>query len=95
MSAENKPQVMYLVPENQWNKLTNQLKYIIANISNSTDTPSKEPEEEYITAEMFMNKVIISRSTFDELRDKNQIRVIQKNRKLYLPKSEIHRYFNS
>lgn len=94
MGAEKIIQAMYVIPEHQLTELTNQLKYIIANLSTNS-LSQKTEEEEYITAEMFMAKAHISRSTFDELRIKNEIKVIQKGRKLYTPKSEIHRYFNS
>lgn len=49
--------------------------------------------DEYLTAVEFMEKVKISRASFDEKRANNEIKVIAKGRKLYVPLSEVRRYF--
>lgn len=49
--------------------------------------------EKYITAVEAMERLRISRATFDQLRANNDIKVIAKGRKLYVPESEIKRYF--
>ncbi len=48
---------------------------------------------EYITATEFMDALRIRRSKFDELRRQNQIKTLEKGRKIYVPSSEIKRYF--
>lgn len=48
----------------------------------------------HITALEFMAAVRIKRTKFDQLVAKNKIRVIKKRRKIYVPISEIDRYFN-
>lgn len=90
-TLENQPFV--LVSFAQWQELSQAIKKISETLSNSSG--QKTEEEEYITAEMFMQKAHISRSTFDEIRLRNEIKVVQKGRKLYTTKSELHRYFNS
>jgi hypothetical protein len=48
---------------------------------------------EYITATEFMDALRIRRSKFDELRHQNLIKTLEKGRKIYVPSSEIKRYF--
>ncbi|RYZ26697.1 MAG: hypothetical protein EOO10_14855 [Chitinophagaceae bacterium] len=47
----------------------------------------------YLTAVEFMRAVKICRSKFDQLSATSKIRVIKKKRKLYVPFSEVERYF--
>lgn len=47
----------------------------------------------HITAIEFMEAVRIRRSKFDELVATNKIKTIKKKRKIYVPVSEIERYF--
>jgi hypothetical protein len=47
----------------------------------------------YVTAQQFMDAVKIRRWKFDQLIANNLIRTIKKKRKIYLPESEIERYF--
>jgi len=53
--------------------------------------PSSPPT--YLTAVEFMRAVKICRSKFDQLSATGKIRVIKKKRKLYVPFSEVERYF--
>lgn len=48
----------------------------------------------HITALEFMEAVRIKRTKFDQLVDLNKIKTIKKRRKIYVPISEIDRYFN-
>lgn len=52
------------------------------------------PLSEYITATEFMDAVRIRRSKFDELRQRNLIKTLEKGRRIYVPASEVRRYFN-
>lgn len=55
---------------------------------------SKKLDSQYLTAMEFMEKTKLSRSTFDDLRLKNQLKgVIKKGRKIYIPASEVTRFF--
>lgn len=47
----------------------------------------------HITAIEFMDAVRIRRSKFDELVANNKIKTIKKRRKIYVPVTEIERYF--
>ncbi len=47
-----------------------------------------------ITANEFMAAVRISRTKFDQLVSSSKIRIIKKRRKIYIPASEVDRYFN-
>ena len=49
----------------------------------------------HIAAIEFMDAVKIKRSTFDALVKKNQIKIIHKGRKIYLPKEAIQDYFST
>ena len=46
-----------------------------------------------ITAKEFMSAVRICRSKFDQLVCENKIKTIKKRRKIYVPISEVDRYF--
>ena len=48
----------------------------------------------HITAKEFMAAVRICRSKFDQLVSQNKIRIIRKRRKIYVPTSEVDRYFS-
>ncbi len=47
----------------------------------------------YLTAKEYMSAVKICRSKFDQLIAGNKIKTIKKRRKIYVPASEIERYF--
>jgi len=47
-----------------------------------------------ITALEFMKAVRIKRTKFDQLVNESRIKVIKKKRKIYVPVSEIDRYFS-
>lgn len=52
------------------------------------------PLAKNITAMEFMAAVKIKRTKFDQLVADNKIKIIKKKRKIYVPVSEIDRYFN-
>jgi len=47
-----------------------------------------------ITAKEFMAAIRICRTKFDRLVSMNKIRIIKTKRKIYVPVSEVERYFN-
>jgi hypothetical protein len=63
------------------------IKTLNSNPGNSSSPPI------YLTAVEFMRAVKICRSKFDQLSARSKIRVIKKKRKLYVPFSEVERYF--
>ena len=48
---------------------------------------------EYVTPIEFMTETKISRWKFDAMRDCGKLKVIQRGRKLYVPREEIQKYF--
>jgi hypothetical protein len=50
--------------------------------------------QDHITAREFMSAVRICRSKFDQLVLANQIKTVKKSRRIYVPASEINRYFS-
>jgi hypothetical protein len=56
-------------------------------------TPGKERIATHITAMQFMNEVQIRRWKFNELIAGNKIKTIKKERKIYVPITEVARYF--
>jgi hypothetical protein len=50
--------------------------------------------QNHITAKEFMAAVRICRSKFDQLVLTNQIKTVKKSRKIYVPVTEIERYFS-
>lgn len=54
---------------------------------------TSDPQNEYLTALEFMERTKMSRASFDEKRAKNEFKVIVKGRKLFVPGTEVKRYF--
>lgn len=79
-----------MLPSSVLDKLQRTQEQILEKLENIQPGSSND---EYLTAVQFMEKVKISRATFDEKRANNEIKVISKGRKLYVPSSEIRRYF--
>ncbi|MCO6359026.1 helix-turn-helix domain-containing protein [Roseivirga pacifica] len=52
-----------------------------------------QPNQEYLTVKEFMAKVKIGRTKFDQLVAMNEIDYIRKGRKIYIPSTEVERYF--
>lgn len=52
------------------------------------------PQSAYITAIEFMEAVRIRRTKFDHLVATNQIKTLKKSRKIYVPTSEISKFFS-
>ncbi len=74
--------------ETFFKKFMEEITRIIESRSNADDKNS------YITSEEFMAATKICRTRFDDLRKNNQIKSLKKSRKIYIPFSEINRYFN-
>src|SRR6476469_3490248 len=83
-----------LLPQAELNILkTTQLQILDAlkNLQGAHKTAA--PPTGYLTAVEFMKAVKICRSKFDQLAVNSKIKVIKKKRKLYVPLSEVERYF--
>jgi excisionase family DNA binding protein len=65
-------------------------KEIIAKIN---ELQGLKRDTEYLTTQEFMQRVKIGRSKFDQLIMSNEIKYIRKQRKIYIPETEVARYF--
>lgn len=88
MNNSQIPQLVML-PSSALERLQETQERILTELKN---LKSGENDDEYLTAVEFMDKLRISRATFDEKRANNEFKVIKKNRKLYIPASEVKRY---
>lgn len=62
-------------------------------INKIDELQNKKTEAEYLTVKEFLVKVKIGRSKFDQLIAENAINYVRKGRKIYVPASEVKRYF--
>jgi len=85
---------MIMIPEEEWRLLKENQQEILALLkevkanSNVSSIPIG-----HITAREFMEAVRIKRTKFDQLVLTSKIRTIKKRRKVYVPVTEIDRYF--
>jgi hypothetical protein len=84
---------MVMLPEVEWELIkTTQLE--ILNMLKILDRKENiRSIKQYLPALEFMKAVNIKRSKFDQLVKTNQVKVIRKGRKLYVPSNEIEKYF--
>ena len=83
-----------LIPEVELQQLKSTQVQILEQLQTLKDksvTPS--PISNHITAIEFMKAVKICRSKFDKLVASSHIKAIKKKRKIYVPLSEVDRYF--
>lgn len=84
---------LVMIPEAEWHALRMKQQEILERISElKTKGPGGIPIKN-ITAKEFMAAVRIGRTKFDQLVLSSKIRVIKKRRKIYVPLSEVERYF--
>ena len=82
-----------IIPETELNEIKlvqREILNLLKNQAGKTEILLK-----YIPSTDFMKAINIKRSKFFELVRTNKIRVIRKKRKLYVPVTEIDRYFNN
>ena len=82
-----------MIPQQEWNYIREQQKEILDQIKVLQEKRNQVPTD-YITAKEFMEALRIKRTKFDQLVQTNKIRIIKKERKIYVPVKEIDRYFN-
>jgi len=93
--GDEKHEVVYVIPINELRILVEGLR----KIGNDVAELKKQQEQNfslqvgYIRPKDFMKAVGIKRTKFNSLVAQNIIKTIKKGRKLYLPVSEIQRYF--
>jgi hypothetical protein len=87
--------ILMIIPAAELDNLKKMQEKIIERLDqlqSGNKTPGKVPEN-YVTAQQYMDAVKIRRWKFDDLIANNLIKTIKKKRKIYVPESEIQRYF--
>lgn len=91
MNAQNMTLVM--IPKEEWADIVTAQQDILQQLKElNTRGPTGIPIK-HITAKEFMAAVRIKRTKFDQLVLGNKIKTIKKRRKIYVPLSEVERYF--
>jgi hypothetical protein len=95
MENVQKGNVLVMVPESEWIQIK-ETQQVILNIVRAYCEPKREIREHpsgFLTALEFMSAVKIKRWKFDQLISANKIKAVKKKRKIYVPVSEVERYF--
>jgi hypothetical protein len=95
MDSVQKGSVLVMIPEAEWMQLK-ETQQMILNIVRAYCEPKREIKTHlsgFLTALEFMNAVKIKRWKFDQLIGGNKIKAIKKKRRIYVPVSEVERYF--
>ena len=79
-----------ILPAAVFEEILNKLDQILERLN---DLKVLETQSEYLTAKEFMKKTKMCRTSFDEKRARNEFKVIKKGRKVYIPASEVNRFF--
>jgi hypothetical protein len=82
-----------IIPVEVLTAITTKQEEILESIKHLQGNKKAEAVPPYITAKEYMESVRICRSKFDSLREKNLIKTLTKGRKIYVPVTEIERYF--
>lgn len=85
---------LVMIPQDELNNLKTTQQEILKQLQNLQIPSSGSIQIKNITAKEFMSAVRICRSKFDQLVNQNKIRIIKKGRKIYVPISEVDRYFS-
>jgi hypothetical protein len=85
---------LVMIPEEELANIKRSQVEILAQLKNlKISSSTKDGFPKHITAKEYMAAVKICRSKFDQLVSTNKIKTIKKKRKIYLPASEVDRYF--
>lgn len=85
---------LVMIPEDELINIQITQQEILKQLQNLQSTSSATIPIKNITAKEFMTAVRICRSKFDQLVAANKIKTIKKKRKIYVPVSEVDRYFS-
>ncbi|MEO6819779.1 MAG: hypothetical protein ABI204_08640 [Ginsengibacter sp.] len=85
---------LVMIPQEELATLQVTQQEILKQLQNLQCVTSSTVPIRHITAKEFMVAVRICRSKFDQLVSQNKIRTIKKRRKIYVPTSEVDRYFS-
>ena len=81
------------IPEKEWTAFCAQQAEILALLRKVKPPAINTVIIKYITAKEFMDAVRIKRTKFDTLVQTNAIKIVKKERKIYVPVEEVGRYF--
>lgn len=85
---------LVMIPSEELAQLKMQLELVLTEIKNLKTSNKQSPNKEsFITAKEFMAAVRIGRTKFDQLVASRKIQTIKKRRKIYVPVTEVNRYF--
>ena len=85
---------LVIIPEEELTNIQTTQQEILRQLQSLQYPSSTTVPVRHITAKEFMAAVRICRSKFDQLVSENKIKTIKKRRKIYLPTSEVDRYFS-
>jgi hypothetical protein len=92
METDNVTLVM--IPKTVWESVVNFQQLLLNEVKELKNRDANALQIRHVTAIKFMEIVGIKRTKFDTLVSENKIKTIKKRRKIYVPVSEIDRYFN-
>lgn len=87
------PNLFTLLPIDALNAINTKQEEILNTLKRIEESKITKISSTYITAIEFMEAVRICRSKFDSLVEENKVKTIKKGRKIYVPTTEIERYF--
>lgn len=85
---------LVIIPIEELNNLKTTQQEILRKLTDLSVGKPSPTSSSHITAKEFMAAVKICRTKFDQLVIANKIKTIKKRRKIYVPASEIDRYFS-
>jgi hypothetical protein len=85
---------LVIIPIEELNHLKTTQQEILQQLKELKSCGFSPPTARHVTAKEFMSAVKICRSKFDQLVLANKIKTIKKRRKIYVPVTEIDRYFS-
>lgn len=85
---------LVMISEEELNNIQSTQQEILKQLQNLQSLSLTTVPIKNITAKEFMTAVRICRSKFDQLVAVNKIKTIKKKRKIYVPISEVDRYFS-
>jgi hypothetical protein len=86
---------LVMIPKEELASLKLAQQEILKQLQNLLSLKTSTVPIRHITAIEFMKAVRIKRTKFDQLVNQNEIKTIKKKRKIYVPISEVERYFSN
>ncbi len=84
---------LVMLPKEEWADIVAAQQDILLQLKELNTKGLNGVPVKYITAKEFMAAVRIQRTKFDQLAQSNKIKTIKKRRKIYVPISEVEKYF--